>query len=67
MTKKILKIVVQIVVTAIIYTITLWLFGYIFDGISAFDWMLLLQGLIFSIIFVPFSNWMSRRAEKRRT
>ena len=39
----------------------LWLFDYVFEDISAFDWRQLLQGLIFAVIFVPISNWMSKR------
>ena len=39
----------------------LWLFDYVFEDISAFGWRPLLQGLIFAVIFVPISNWMSKR------
>ena len=58
---KVINISVQIIVTAVIYAIMLWLFDYVFEDISAFGWRQLLQGLIFAVIFVPISNWMSKR------
>ena len=64
MGKRIIAVLVHIIAVAIIYTLVLWLFNYIFDGNSAFGWTLMLQGLTFAVIYVPFSNWMSRRRKK---
>ena len=55
--KRAASFVLQVMVTTIIFTVCLYLW-YLFDhGIKEFDWSLLVQGLLFSIIYVPFSNW----------
>ncbi len=61
MGKKILMFCTQVIVTAIVYFVLLWLFHYIFEKETAFDWADLVQALIFAIIFVPISNWINRR------
>ncbi len=66
MNNKVLSFIVQVVVTAVVFTFLVWLFGYIFDHVSTFDWGLLFQGAVFAIIYVPFSNWIASRRKKRQ-
>lgn len=62
--KKAVVFIGQVVVTTILYTASLYLW-YLFDhGIKEFDWSLLVQGLLFSVLFVPFSNWWSKKNGK---
>lgn len=61
MGRKVLMFCVQVIVTAIIYYVVLWLFHYISKDETVFDWADLVQALIFAIIFVPLSNWAQHR------
>lgn len=59
--KKSATFVFQVFVTTIIFTACLYVW-YLFDhGIKEFDWSLLVQGLMFSILYVPFSNWWNQK------
>ena len=60
MSKKILNVVVQVVVMAVMYCVVMWLLNGIFDHEWAFTYRLLLQGLVFAILYVPASIRMSR-------
>ena len=51
----------QVIVIAIIFTALLYLWYLIDHGIKEFDWSLLAQGLLFSIIYVPLTNWWNKR------
>lgn len=59
--KKAFTFALQVIATMIIYTSVLYLWYLIDHGIKTFDWSLLVQGLIFSLIYVPFSNWWTKR------
>lgn len=63
MGKKILNFIIQVIETAVIYIVILWLFNIIFDKDYSFGWSLLLQGVIFSLIFVPISRWSTRKKD----
>lgn len=62
--KKVVVFVAQVLVATIVYTALLYLW-YLFDhGEKEFDRSLLVQGLVFSIIYVLFSNWWNKRRRK---
>lgn len=62
--KKAATFVFQVIVTAIIYTVCLYLWYLLDHGIKEFDWTLIVQGLLFSILYVPFSNWWNKKKGK---
>ncbi len=62
--QKIIIFVTQILVSTVIYTFLIWIFNLIFDKDSSFDFGMLFQGFLFSIIYVPFSRWMTDRKAK---
>lgn len=62
--KKAAVFAIQVVVITIIYTALLYLWYLIDHGIKSFDWSLLVQGLAFSIIYVPFSYRIRNRKTK---
>ncbi len=60
--KTIISVVVEMIVTALIFTGLMWAFGAIFDKKTGFDWSLLVQGALFAVIYVPFA----RRARHKK-
>lgn len=60
MSKKILTFIMQVLVAMIGFTSCMWLFQVIFDKESGFGIELLVQGLIFAIIYVPLAPQISR-------
>lgn len=62
--KKAATFVFQVIVTAIIYTVCLYLWYLLDHGVKEFDWTLIVQGLLFSILYVPFSNWWNKKKDK---
>lgn len=62
--KKAATFVFQVIVTAIIYTACLYLWYLLDHGVKEFDWTLIVQGLLFSILYVPFSNWWNKKKGK---
>lgn len=60
MGKKILTFIMQVLVAMIGFTACMWLFQVIFDKESGFSIELLVQGLIFAIIYVPLAPWISK-------
>ncbi len=65
MGKKVLSFVIEVVVGAAIYTLILWLFEVIFDTDTVFSSKMLIQGIVFSLLFVPFSRWQQRKASRK--
>lgn len=61
MSKKILNFVVYVVFMAVMYCVVMWLLNGIFEHEWAFTGRLLMQGLVFAIVYVPFSRWMSKK------
>lgn len=59
--KKAAVFAFHVVVTTVIFTACLYLWYLIDHGIKEFDWTLIIQGLGFSIIYVPFSWWKKRK------
>lgn len=64
MMKKAATFVFQVIVTTIIYTACLYLWYLLDHGVKEFDWTLIVQGLLFSILYVPFSNWWNKKKGK---
>ncbi len=64
--KIILSIVVQLTVMTILYTFAMWLLGVLFEHTSTFGWNLIIQGMIFSVIFVPISMWLNKRYSRKK-
>lgn len=62
--KKAATFAFQVIVTTVIYTACLYLWYLIDHGIKEFDWSLLVQGLLFSILYVPFSSWWNKKKGK---
>ncbi len=62
MRKKIITFILQVITVTACFTICMWLFNVVFDKESAFNVEMLLQGLVFSIIYVPLSSWWSARS-----
>lgn len=61
MMKKVATFVFQVIVTTMIYTACLYLWYLLDHGVKEFDWTLIVQGLLFSILYVPFSNWWNKK------
>lgn len=64
MMKKAATFVFQVIVTTMIYTACLYLWYLLDHGVKEFDWTLIVQGLLFSILYVPFSNWWNKKKDK---
>lgn len=64
MKKTIIYIASQILATTLCYTVIMWLLQVIFDKSTSFTFGLLIQGLIFAILYVPLSLWLSKRRKK---
>ena len=64
MMKKVATFVFQVIVTTMIYTVCLYLWYLLDHGVKEFDWTLIVQGLLFSILYVPFSNWWNKKKGK---
>lgn len=62
--KKAATFVFQVIVTTMIYAACLYLWYLLDHGIKEFDWTLIVQGLLFSILYVPFSNWWNKKKGK---
>ncbi|GEM_PF-3111020 len=62
--KKAITLVVQVLATTIIFTVCLYLWYLIDHGIKEFDWSLLVQGLLFSLLFVPVTNYWNKKKSK---
>ncbi len=62
--KKAATFAFQVIVTTVIYTACLYLWYLIDHGIKEFDWSLLVQGLLFSILYLPFSSWWNKKKGK---
>ncbi len=62
--KKAVTFVFQVIVTTMIYTACLYLWYLLDHGVKEFDWTLIVQGLLFSILYVPFSNWWNKKKGK---
>lgn len=62
--KKAATFVFQVIVTTMIYTACLYLWYLLDHGVKEFDWTLIVQGLLFSILYVPFSNWWNKKKGK---
>ncbi len=62
--KKAATFAYQVIITAVIFTACLYLWNLIDHGIKEFDWGLLMQGLITSIIYVPLSSWWKQKNGK---
>lgn len=62
--KKAVTFVFQVIVTTMIYTVCLYLWYLLDHGVKEFDWTLIVQGLLFSILYVPFSNWWNKKKGK---
>lgn len=65
MMRKAATFAVQVVATTVIFTACLYLWYLIDHGIKEFDWTLIIQGLAFSLIYVPFSNWWKKSKNKK--
>lgn len=64
MMKKAATFVFQVIVTTMIYTVCLCLWYLLDHGVKEFDWTLIVQGLLFSVLYVPFSNWWNKKKGK---
>lgn len=64
MMKKAATFIFQVLVTTMIYTACLYLWYLLDHGVKEFDWTLIVQGLLFSILYVPFSNWWNKKKDK---
>ncbi len=62
--KKAATFAFQVIVTTVIYTACLYLWYLIDHGIKEFDWSLLVQGLLFSILYLPLSSWWNKKKGK---
>lgn len=62
--KKAATFVFQVIVTTMIYTVCLYLWYLLDHGVKEFDWTLIVQGLLFSVLYVPFSNWWNKKKGK---
>ncbi len=62
--RKFVVFVGQVLVTTVVYAALMYLWGLFDDGVREFDWGLLVQGLVFSIIYVLFSNWWNKRRSR---
>lgn len=63
--RKAVTFAIQVIVTTIIWTACMYLWYLIAHEVKGFDWSLLLQGFVFSIIFVPFSNWWDKKKARK--
>ncbi len=61
MSKKILVFCLQVLALTLMFSFLYWLMGLLADGTRSFDWTILVQGLVFSLIFIPISNRIYRR------
>lgn len=64
MMKKAATFIFQVIVTTMIYTACMYLWYLLDHGVKEFDWTLIVQGLLFSILYVPFSNWWNKKKGK---
>lgn len=62
--RKAITFVIQVLATTIIFTVCLYLWYLIDHGIKEFDWSLLVQGLLFSLLFVPVTNYWNSKKSK---
>ena len=62
--KKAATFIFQVIVTTMIYTACMYLWYLLDHGVKEFDWTLIVQGLLFSILYVPFSNWWNKKKGK---
>lgn len=64
--KKAVTFLLQVIFTTIIYTAVLYLWQLFDHETKQFDWTLLVQGLIFSILYVPLTNISPKFKFKRK-
>lgn len=62
--KKAATFAFQVIVTTIIFSACMYVWQLIDHGIKGFDWSILVQGLLFSILYLPFSSWWNKKRAK---
>lgn len=62
--KKVADFTIQVIVCTIIFTGCLYIWSLLDHGITGFDWSFLVQGVIFSLIYVPLSSQWKQRKSK---
>lgn len=64
--KNILIAIVSIIALTFCFVLVLWILNWIFDGTSNFDPRTIVQGVVFSIIYLSAQYWLSKRAQKKK-
>lgn len=64
MKKNIITFVAQLVVMALMYGITLWVFNIVFDDDPTFDICYAAQSLIFAVLIVSYQRWSDRKSSR---
>lgn len=60
---KIFGVADRVIFLTVLYVLVTWIFDWIFDGDSKFNPMNIVQGLVFSIIYLPIVHWIYKRGE----
>lgn len=60
--KKVWGFVGEVVVTAVVFTLMVWVWKAAVGREGAFDWSMALQGAVFAVIYVP----VARRARRKK-
>ncbi len=66
MLQKFLIIVIDIIALTLCFTLGVWILSWIFEGTSIFNPTTIIEGFVFSIIYLPIQYWLSKRTQKKR-
>lgn len=64
--QNILIAIAAIIALTFCFVLVLWILNWIFDATSNFDSRTILQGFVFSIIYLPIQYWLSKRVQKKK-
>ncbi len=64
--QKILIAIASIIALTFCFDLVMWILNWIFDDTSNFNLWTIVQGFIFSIIYLPIQYWLSKRAQNRK-
>lgn len=64
MGKIVLKFITRVLIMTLVYTCIMWGFKAAFDHDYAVSLDMLIQGAIFSLLYIPISLWDQRRKKK---
>ncbi len=62
--QKFLISIGAIIALTLCFAFVNWILNWIFEGVSNFNPKTIVQGFVFSIIYLPIQYWLSKRGQK---